>query len=84
MSKLNVLAAVGDTSGLANWLKGNIIPIVLIGIAVIVLARSGNKDHRGALTTVAIVLVGLAVLGLAIGGGAANVGTWLSRTVFGS
>lgn len=69
--------------GLSSFLQNNVLSIILIVVGLIVLLRSHNGDHKGAMTTVGIVLVGLAVIGVAVSGGAAGLGSRIANLLFG-
>jgi hypothetical protein len=75
------LLAVGSLSGLTGWLQNNLLDVVLLGIGVLILVKARGQNHREALTAVAIVLIGLFVVGLSVGGGALNLGQWLTNLV---
>jgi peptidoglycan/LPS O-acetylase OafA/YrhL len=78
MTNHEVVVSLG-TTGLQTWIKGNVIPLVLLGIAVIMLAGAGKGDLHKLFKIGAGVLVSLAVLGVAVGGTGVDIGTQLSK-----
>ena len=75
--------ATGDTANLQSWIKGNIIPLLLLLIAVMLFVFAQRGDNAKAMRVVAGVIVALAVLGVASSGRADEVGTWLASLVTG-
>jgi hypothetical protein len=65
--------------GLQSWIKNNVIPLVLLGIAVIMLFSSGKGDLAKLFRIGAGVIIALAVLGVALTGAGVNIGTELSK-----
>lgn len=79
-----VLIAQGlSTSPLQNWIQGNVVPLILLAIAVILLWIGGRGDNAGVARRGAALIVGLLVLGIAVSGRAADVGTFLANLVVG-
>lgn len=76
-------AAVGDTSNLQSWIQDNIIPLLLLLIAVMLFVFAQRGDNAKAMRVVGGVVIALAVLGLATSGRADDVGTWLAGLVTG-
>lgn len=76
-------AAPGDTANLQNWIKGNIIPLLLLLIAMMLFVFAQRGDNAKAMRVVAGVIIALAVLGVATSGRAGDVGTWLASLVTG-
>ncbi len=56
-----------DSTGISNWILGNIVPIMLAVIGILIIARSKKGDWSGTLNTSGIVIVGLMFL---VGAGA--------------
>lgn len=84
MNKFVALAsATGDTANLKAWIKGNIIPLLLLLIAVMPFVFAQLGDNAKAMRVVAGVIIALAVLGVATTGRADEVGTWLASLVMG-
>ena len=73
-----VVVALG-TTGLQGWIKDNVVPLILLAIAVIMLFASGRGDLAKLFLIGAGVLVGLTVLGIALTGSGVSIGTELSR-----
>lgn len=69
--------------GLSAFLQHNVLSLILIVIGLIVLLRSHNGDHKGAMTSGGIILIGLAIVGLAVSGSAAHLGSRLASLLFG-
>lgn len=71
-------AASYGTGGLAQWIKDNLITIIvlILGVTVLWAARSGNIAK--AVTIVAGLIIGLGVLGLATGNNATDLGTFIT------
>lgn len=68
-------------TGLQTWLTGTVLVLVLIVVGVILIARSGKGDHKGAMTTIGIALLGLFLIGIAITGSETAVATWVAHLV---
>lgn len=84
MKHLNALpAAVGDTANLQSWIQDNIIPLLLLIIAVMLFVFAQRGDNAKAMRVVGGVIIALAVLGLATSGRADSVGTWLAGLITG-
>ena len=84
MNEIVALAsATGDTANLQSWIKGNIIPLLLLLIAVMLFVVAQRGDNAKAMRVVGGVVIALAVLGLATSGKAGEVGTWLASLVTG-
>lgn len=84
MNKFVALAsATGDTANLQAWIKSNIIPLLLLLIAVMLFVFAQRGDDAKAMRVVAGVIIALAVLGVATTGRADEVGTWLASLVMG-
>ena len=75
--------ATGDTANLQSWIKGNIIPLLLLVIAVMLFVVAQRGDNAKAMKVVAGVIIALGVLGLATSGKAEDVGTWMASLVTG-
>jgi len=82
MTVLQHLAEDGKSIGTKNvqsWLLDNIIPLVLLAVALLLLWLGGGKgDNAGVMKRLAGVVIALAILGLAVSGAGVNVGTWIS------
>jgi hypothetical protein len=71
------------TQPLQNWIQGNIVPLILLAIAIILLWIGGRGDNAGVARRGAALIVGLLVLGIAVSGRAADVGAFLASLVVG-
>ncbi len=80
---LTVLLDV-QTGTLQTWIRGNVIPLLLLAIAAVLLIVAQRGDNARAIRIVAGVIVALSVLGLSAGGNAEAVGSWLWRLVTGA
>jgi hypothetical protein len=84
MNTLNTtLVAAANTGGLQSWIKDNIIPLLLLVIAVMLFVLAQRGDNAKAMKVVAGVIIALAVLGLASSGHADNLGAWMASLVTG-
>ncbi|QGN58848.1 hypothetical protein [Nostocoides sp. HKS02] len=84
MHTLNTaLAAAANTGGLQSWIRSNIIPLLLLLIAVMLFVLAQRGDNAKAMKVVAGVIIALAVLGLASSGNADNLGSWMAGLVTG-
>ena len=75
--------ATRDTANLQSWIKGNIIPLLLLLIAVMLFVFAQRGDNAKAMRVVAGVVIALAVLGLATSGKADSVGAWMASLITG-
>ena len=84
MNTLNhALVAAANTGGLQSWIKANIIPLLLLVIAVMLFVLAQRGDNAKAMKVVAGVIIALAVLGLASSGNADTLGAWMAGLVTG-
>ena len=73
-----VLAQLG-TGGLQTWMVNNLVPLLLLAVAVLLLWLGGGKgDNAGVMRRVAGVLVALGFIGIAVSGSGVDIGTWIS------
>lgn len=78
-SALNTLAEGLGTAGLQGWIKGNLLPLLLLTVAVLLLWLGGGRgDNAGVMRRVGGVVIALAVVGLAVNGTGINIGQWLA------
>ncbi|WP_033295047.1 hypothetical protein [Amycolatopsis jejuensis] len=80
MTTLETLAA-GElgTGNVRTWLLDNIIPLVLLAVALLLLWLGGGKgDNAGVMRRLAGVVIALAIIGLAVSGAGVNVGRWIA------
>lgn len=76
-----VLAQSGKitTGGFQDWLLNNIIPLVLLAVALLLLWLGGGKgDNSGVMKRLAGVVIALAIIGMAVSGMGINVGQWIA------
>lgn len=75
------LAAGGalTTGSLQKWLLDNIIPLIMLAVALLLLWLGGGKgDNAGVMKRLAGIVIALAIIGLAVSGAGVNVGQWIS------
>lgn len=82
-STASTFAGAASTSGLQHWIRSNIIPLLILVIAVMLFAIAQRGDNARAMKVVAGVVIALTVLGLAVGGNAENLGTFFAGLVTG-
>lgn len=80
---LEVYAQGVSTGGLQKWIQDNVVPLVLLGIAVIILWIGGRGDNAGVARRSVGLLVGLVALGIAVSGKGPDVGSFLARLITG-
>ena len=78
-----MLAQDLNTRGLQGWIQDNVIPLVLLGIAIILLWIGGRGDNAGVARRSVGLLVGLVALGIAVSGRGPDVGSFLARLITG-
>jgi hypothetical protein len=84
MHALNtVIVAAATTGGLQVWIRSNVIPLLLLVIAVMLFVIAQRGDNAKAMKVVAGVIIALGVLGLATSGKAESVGSWMASMVTG-
>ncbi|WP_051341992.1 hypothetical protein [Pseudonocardia spinosispora] len=71
------------TQNLQTWITGNIVPLLLLVIAVILLWIGGRGDNAGVARRGVGLLVGLVALGIAVSGKAGDVGQFLANLIVG-
>ncbi|MBE9374655.1 hypothetical protein IQ251_09370 [Saccharopolyspora sp. HNM0983] len=80
LAQLDVLAQqeVG-TSGIQRWILDNLLPLLLLTVAVLLLWLGGGKgDNAGVMRRVGGVIVALAIIGLAVNGAGVDIGTFIA------
>jgi hypothetical protein len=81
---LALLYAQGlSTNGLQGWIQDNVVPLVLLGIAVILLWIGGRGDNAGVARRSVGLIVGLVALGIAVSGNGDEIGTFLASLITG-
>lgn len=67
------------TGGLQSWLQENIVPLLLLAVAVLMLWIGGGKgDNAGVMRRIGGVVIALAIVGFAVTGAGIDVGKWLA------
>lgn len=79
----STLVAAAGTGGLQAWIKDNVIPLLLLLIAVMLFVLAQRGDNAKAMKVVAGVVIALAVLGIASSGQAGNLGAWMAGLITG-
>ncbi len=77
------LAQKLSTNGLQGWIQANLIPLVLLGIAVIMLLIGGRGDNAGVARRGLGLMLGLVALGIAVSGNGPAIGTFLASLITG-
>jgi hypothetical protein len=76
--------AQGVSSGpLQTWIQDNVVPLVLLGIAIILLWIGGRGDNAGVARRSVGLLVGLVALGIAVSGNGPEIGNFLAGLITG-
>jgi hypothetical protein len=80
MTALTVVAqAELSTNNLRTWMLDNVVPLLLLGVAVLLLWLGGGKgDNAGVMRRVGGVIIALGIVGLAVSGAGVNLGTWIA------
>ena len=71
------------TGGLQGWIQQNIVPLILLGIAIILLWIGGRGDNAGVARRSVGLIVGLVALGIAVSGNGPEIGAFLARLLTG-
>lgn len=67
------------TENLRSWMLDNIVPLLLLAVAVLLLWLGGGKgDNAGVMRRVGGVIIALGVIGLAVSGAGVDLGTWIA------
>jgi hypothetical protein len=67
------------TGNVRSWLIDNVVPLVLLAVALLLLWLGGGKgDNAGVMRRLAGVVIALAIIGLAVSGAGVNVGQWIA------
>jgi hypothetical protein len=72
-----------DTRPLMDFLRNNIINVMILVVAIGLLILANRGDYRQAMSRIGVLVLGLFVLGLAISGRADDIGSWLLGLVTG-
>lgn len=79
MNALTVVAQELGTNNLREWMLDNVIPLLLLAVAVLLLWLGGGKgDNAGVMRRVGGVIIALGVIGLAVSGAGVDLGTWIA------
>jgi hypothetical protein len=79
-----VLYAQGlSTTGLQGWIQQNVVPLILLGIAIILLWIGGRGDNAGVARRSIGLIVGLVALGIAVSGNGPEIGSFLASLLVG-
>jgi hypothetical protein len=78
-----LLAQDLNTRGLQGWIQDNVIPLVLLGIAIMLLWIGGRGDNAGVARRSVGLIVGLIALGIAVSGNGPEIGAFLARLITG-
>ncbi|MGH3815160.1 MAG: hypothetical protein ACRDUV_22395 [Pseudonocardiaceae bacterium] len=81
MTALIVVAqAELSTNNLRTWMLDNVVPLLLLAVAVLLLWLGGGKgDNAGVMRRVGGVIIALGIVGLAVSGAGVNLGTWIAN-----
>lgn len=71
------------TSPLQGWIQDNVVPLVLLGIAVVLLWIGGRGDNAGVARRSVGLIIGLVALGIAVSGNGDEIGTFLAGLLIG-
>lgn len=72
------------TGGLRQWILDNLIPLMLLTVAILLLWLGGGKgDNAGVMKRLGGVLVALALIGIAVSGVGVDLGAWLATLLSG-
>ncbi|PPK63413.1 hypothetical protein V5P93_001086 [Actinokineospora auranticolor] len=68
-----------NTGGLRTWILENIIPLLLLVVALLLLWLGGGKgDNAGVMRRLGGVIVALAIIGLAVTNAGEGIGRWIA------
>jgi hypothetical protein len=79
----DLVAQAPGTGGLQGWIQDNVVPLILLGIAIMLLWVGGRGDNAGVARRSVGLIVGLIALGIAVSGSGDEVGTFLARLITG-
>jgi hypothetical protein len=73
-------AAALNTQNLRDWILQNLLPLLLLTVALLLLWLGGGKgDNAGVMRRIGGVVVALAIIGLAVNGAGVNIGTFIAN-----
>lgn len=68
-----------DTEGVRGWIIDNLLPLLLLTVALLLLWLGGGKgDNAGVMRRLGGVFVALGIIGLAVTGYGVDVGTFIA------
>ncbi|AHH94434.1 hypothetical protein GCM10010174_20910 [Kutzneria viridogrisea] len=72
-------AGTPSTNNIQTWITGNLIPLLLLAVALLLLWLGGGKgDNAGVMRRLGGVIVALAIIGIALTGAGVDIGKWLA------
>lgn len=77
------LAQELGTTGLRQWIQDNVIPLILLAIAVILLWMGGRGDNAGVARRSIGLIIGLVALGIALSDSGPEIGRQLASLITG-
>ncbi len=81
---LVALVAQAVSSGpLQQWIQDNVVPLILLGIAIILLWIGGRGDNAGVARRSVGLIIGLVALGIAVSGNGPEIGSFLASLLTG-
>ncbi|QGK69365.1 hypothetical protein GIY23_07335 [Allosaccharopolyspora coralli] len=80
LAQLDPVAQTGlGTEGIRGWILNNLLPLLLITVAILLLWLGGGKgDNAGVMRRVGGVFIALAIIGLAVTGSGVDIGTFIA------
>jgi hypothetical protein len=72
-----------NTGGVQTWIQQNIVPLILLAIAIILLWIGGRGDNAGVARRSIGLIIGLIALGIAVSGSGPRVGEFLANLIVG-
>lgn len=78
-----LLAQGLSTGGLQGWIQDNVVPLILLAIAIILLWIGGRGDNAGVARRSVGLIIGLIALGIAVSGMGPEVGRFLAGLLIG-
>lgn len=72
-----------STTNLQGWITDNVVPLILLGIAVILLWIGGKGDNAGVARRSVGLIIGLVALGIAVSGNGPEIGSFLASLLTG-
>lgn len=67
------------TTGVRDWILDNVIPLLLLVVAILLLWLGGGKgDNSGVMRRLGGVIIALAIVGLAVTNAGEGIGRWIA------